>query len=151
MADVTRFYLAARWEDQATARDLANALVAAGLPHLACTARWLEVTASQNTGLAAISCLNDVYRGHVLVQWNPKAVHRSGTGGRHVEVGVALALGRPVIVLGEPEHVFHHHPLVFPFPTSSAPEDVAAAIQDLAEAAAHRALAPPTLPWEVIR
>lgn len=30
-----------------------------------------------------------------------------GTGGRHVETGIALAAGKFIIVLGEPENVFH--------------------------------------------
>lgn len=29
------------------------------------------------------------------------------SGGRHVETGFALALGKPVIVVGAPENVFH--------------------------------------------
>jgi hypothetical protein len=33
-----------------------------------------------------------------------------GNGGRHVEVGMALALGRRVIVIGRREHIFHHLP-----------------------------------------
>ena len=33
-------------------------------------------------------------------------------GGKHTETGVALALGRRVYVLGEPENIFHWHPLV---------------------------------------
>ncbi|HEU0073939.1 MAG TPA: hypothetical protein VFS30_07990 [Dehalococcoidia bacterium] len=33
-----------------------------------------------------------------------------GNGGRHVELGMALALGRRVIVVGRREHIFHHLP-----------------------------------------
>lgn len=35
-----------------------------------------------------------------------------GNGGRHVELGMALALGRRVIVVGRREHIFHHLPEV---------------------------------------
>jgi hypothetical protein len=35
-----------------------------------------------------------------------------GSGGRHVELGMALALGRRVIVVGRREHIFHHLPEV---------------------------------------
>jgi hypothetical protein len=35
-----------------------------------------------------------------------------GNGGRHVEVGMALALGRRVIVVGRREHIFHFLPEV---------------------------------------
>lgn len=33
-------------------------------------------------------------------------------GGRHVEFGYALALGKRLILVGEPENLFHHHPSV---------------------------------------
>lgn len=33
-------------------------------------------------------------------------------GGKHVETGMALALGREVIVMGRRENIFHWHPLV---------------------------------------
>jgi hypothetical protein len=33
-------------------------------------------------------------------------------GGKHVETGIALALGRPVYVIGRRENIFHWHPLV---------------------------------------
>lgn len=29
------------------------------------------------------------------------------SGGRHIETGYALAIGKPVIVVGEPENIFH--------------------------------------------
>jgi hypothetical protein len=33
-------------------------------------------------------------------------------GGKHVETGMALALGRPVFVIGRKENIFHWHPAV---------------------------------------
>ncbi|MCC6909694.1 MAG: hypothetical protein IT430_17295 [Phycisphaerales bacterium] len=33
-------------------------------------------------------------------------------GGKHVETGIAIALGRPVVVVGQRENIFHWHPLV---------------------------------------
>jgi nucleoside 2-deoxyribosyltransferase len=33
-------------------------------------------------------------------------------GGRHVEFGIALALGKRIIVVGERENIFHHLPQV---------------------------------------
>lgn len=32
------------------------------------------------------------------------------TGGRHVELGYALALGKRMVCIGPRENVFHHHP-----------------------------------------
>jgi nucleoside 2-deoxyribosyltransferase len=42
------------------------------------------------------------------VQDTPLDPHedRLHTGGRHVETGYALALGRPIIIIGEPENIF---------------------------------------------
>lgn len=31
-------------------------------------------------------------------------------GGRHVEFGIAMALGKPVVVIGEHENIFHYCP-----------------------------------------
>lgn len=36
-------------------------------------------------------------------------------GGKHVETGMALALGRPVYVIGRKENIFHWHPAVHVF------------------------------------
>ncbi|MEX2381622.1 MAG: hypothetical protein WD490_04510 [Opitutales bacterium] len=41
-------------------------------------------------------------------------------GGKHVETGIALALGRPVYVIGNHENLFHWHPLVQVFPDEDA-------------------------------
>ena len=40
-----------------------------------------------------------------------------GSGGRHVEFGMALAWGKRTIVVGEPEHLFHTLPSVRVYPT----------------------------------
>jgi hypothetical protein len=41
-------------------------------------------------------------------------------GGKHVETGIALALRRPVYVIGSRENIFHWHPLVRVFPNEDA-------------------------------
>ncbi len=49
---------------------------------------------------------------------NPKARHpRYTTGGRHVEVGYALAKGKDLVVVGPRENVFHYLPDVVQFNT----------------------------------
>lgn len=42
---------------------------------------------------------------------------RTVPGGKHVETGMALALRKPVFVLGERENIFHWHPMVASCPT----------------------------------
>jgi nucleoside 2-deoxyribosyltransferase len=61
----------------------------------------------------------DIYAADVVVVFTGSAIAaivegvesaedaRLHTGGRHVETGYALALGKPVVVIGTPENVFH--------------------------------------------
>lgn len=94
------------------AEDLQRArmgLVAAGLE---CTARWLDGDLGGARVMAAID-FDDVKRSHALVAWADPAVEFSpypfaARGGRHVEVGLAMAWGIPVYVVGPRENVFHH-------------------------------------------
>lgn len=50
---------------------------------------------------------NDIHDAQVLLLFTAAAVGKEGGGGRHVETGYALALGMTVVVVGEPENVFH--------------------------------------------
>lgn len=56
-------------------------------------------------------------------------------GGKHVETGIALALRRPVFVVGRRENLFHWHPLVLMVPDTAGL---------LAALAAHRRVASPS-------
>ena len=38
-------------------------------------------------------------------------------GGRHTELGAALALGKRVVIIGKEESVFHYHPYVIAYKT----------------------------------
>lgn len=53
----------------------------------------------------------DVLAADVLVCFT-EPPGEGGNGGRHVELGMALALGRDVIVVGRQEHIFHRLPEV---------------------------------------
>jgi hypothetical protein len=97
-------YLAGRSEDVDAVRTLRERLAAVGI---GCTAGWL-VKFDESERIGALRCLVDIARADALVLVNLSQVHRSGTGGRHVETGIALTLGKPVIVLGDRENVFHH-------------------------------------------
>lgn len=100
-------YLAAPWELQHEVRALHEALVDAGIGSIA---RWLDADSNTYTEEWALNCLEDVQRCDVLMLWNPLGWGRIGTGGRHTEVGLALALQKPVIVLGARTNIFHHLP-----------------------------------------
>lgn len=64
----------------------------------------------------ALLDLGDVDKADTIVSFT----HQRGTptpgGGRHVEFGYGLALGKRLILIGERENVFHHHPKVDVFP-----------------------------------
>jgi hypothetical protein len=61
----------------------------------------------------AIKDFEDIDRAHFFVLYKPKPIHKvPTTGGHHVETGYALGTGKPVIIFGARENVFHYSPLV---------------------------------------
>lgn len=74
----------------------------------AVTSRWLydDVPAAD----VARACLDDVRAADVLLLLNPESWGDKGTGGRHVEFGYALALGKQVAILGSVTNDFHRLP-----------------------------------------
>ena len=79
------------------------------------TSRWIDLDFSlvpeEEYGAHAQWDFDDIDDAHFVILYNPKAVHKTGTGGRHVETGYALAKGIPIVYIGEvDENVFHHHP-----------------------------------------
>lgn len=99
-------------------------LLAAGL---SCTSSWLAETHEINAGTIGAATalpgaqvsdhakqdLLDIDHSDAVVLFTAGAVGLGaalgGTGGRHVETGYAIAREKPVIVVGEPENVFHRY------------------------------------------
>ncbi len=79
--------------------------VAAGLDH-----GIAYITSSSAEDLAGIRS-SDVlllFTGNAMREMEPGIDEaRLHTGGRHVETGYALALGKRIVVVGEPENIFH--------------------------------------------
>ena len=83
------------------------------------TSRWIR---AKNEPIAWLSqerrreCaeidLEDIRAADVFVLVNLGEHANSGTGGRHVELGYALGIGKPVVVSGERTNVFHSIPQV---------------------------------------
>ena len=67
------------------------------------------LTDAQRATVADVD-LDDVHAARGFVLYNPPSMHRSGSGGRHVETGVALAIGKPIFIIGERENVFNFLP-----------------------------------------
>lgn len=83
------------------------------------TSRWLDddvddadLPTAQAAKAASVD-MADVLAADVLVAFAERAGFPGAErGGRHVEMGAALATGKAVILVGSPEHIFHHHPSV---------------------------------------
>jgi nucleoside 2-deoxyribosyltransferase len=111
-------YLAAPYGSRDTIAGYAAELTSIGIT---VTSSWLAEKHEINDGTqgAATALSDDQVADHantdlrevrdsdVLVLFTAAAVGVEGGGGRHVETGAALALGKPVLVVGEPENVFH--------------------------------------------
>lgn len=112
-------YLAARYARRAELRAYAKELEAAGA---AITCRWLFAEASslldkqlapeKRGGQVAAIDFEDVQRADICLAFTESGDGPVGRGGRHTELGIALALGRRVVVIGPREHVFHCLPQI---------------------------------------
>lgn len=101
-------YVAAPWVRRADARHVTRQLQQAG--HLV-TSHWVhltdEATDPDTSRAEALKDLSDLERADALVCLNLEV-----SEGKAVETGVALALGRPVYLVGAPSNIFHHLPQV---------------------------------------
>lgn len=112
-----RVYIAADSHLQEEVKLLRSDLTALGIE---VTARWIDVkleafnpVTEDELSKAALGNFLDIDRALYLIAYNPVRRQKSGTGGRHVELGYALAKCKPVLYVGEIlENVFHRHPYV---------------------------------------
>ena len=80
--------------------------------------RGWELTSQWLTGLEddmdlediAVQDMWDVKEADVLIAFTEPLEPRETRGGRHVELGMALAWGKPIVVVGPRENVFCHLP-----------------------------------------
>lgn len=99
-----RVYIAAPWPLKKDAAQLRAQLAVVGIDS---TARWIDINHA-GSAQEAENDLNDVFMAQAFVLINPPEFTNKGTGGRHVETGYAIAINRPVFVLGAASNVFHH-------------------------------------------
>ena len=114
-----RIYLAARYRRRPEMQRRTEELSALG-HHV--TSRWIRGSHSVSGGLDdpswarfAQEDLEDVAAADTVVCFLEPG--GGGSGGRHVEFGMALAWGKRTIVVGEPEHLFHTLPSVEAYAT----------------------------------
>lgn len=103
-----KVYVAAPYPQAETARHLRDEVVALG--HV-CTARWLDEPSVLNAEWA-LNDLADLDRADLVILLNDPEWADRGTGGRHTELGYALARLMPVVLVGERTQIFHYHPAV---------------------------------------
>jgi len=119
----TRFYIAARLKRIGEAKQLRARLEELG--HQV-TASWLDRRHQpEEMGFSSVvlareaadTDLQDVRDCNVLILLSERrsSARTVGGGGRHVEVGYALALPKTVAIIGERENVFHFVPGVLCF------------------------------------
>jgi nucleoside 2-deoxyribosyltransferase len=115
-----KVYVAARWDDRDDALLIKDFILKAGL---ICTSTWLtphddqsmdslKQSAIEKPRQRAIKDFEDIDACDVYLVYSPKKSHRNGTGGKHVEMGYAMAKGKPCVLVGERENIFHYHPTV---------------------------------------
>lgn len=107
---IRKLYLAARFADQAMMRVVGDYLT--GLDFVI-TARWVY---GGEAGLSRAGCalmdIEDVDAADTVVSFTqPERSYNIG-GGRHTELGYALAKGKRLVVIGPREQIFHYHPAV---------------------------------------
>lgn len=113
MSSEMSFYLAASFPRRSEALEIAKEITRE--TDAKCTARWIHNTYHTygNEGQDKKYCqedLDDVRKGGFLVLLTDGEKQQS-KGGRHTELGIALAFSKPVIIIGPKEQVFHSHPL----------------------------------------
>jgi len=71
--------------------------------------RWPLEVGQMDMATAAKRDLDDLSRADAIVSFTQgRANAHQGRGGRHVELGVAIARSMRVVIVGEREHAFHH-------------------------------------------
>lgn len=119
---MTAYYLAARFSRHDEMRGVRDVLSALG--HTV-TSRWIDLHGGDQLESAAAEALNtdpgsvaqfgehdlyDIGNADVLLSFT--SADGGGKGGRHVEHGYALGLGKPVVVIGPRENIFHTLPYI---------------------------------------
>lgn len=100
-----KIYIAAPFALRGQAAEIAQHLGALG--HRV-TSRWITDDSETIGDEWARKDLADVAEANLLLAFNPMEWKNIGTGGRHVELGYALALGKQVVIFGVRSNIFHH-------------------------------------------
>jgi hypothetical protein len=108
------FYIAASWPRREEALKVSQLLVTNGFRS---TARWIYNFASQGyeagvDGMTPGLPEQDEYDVRIADMLICLTGDTLSKGGRHTELGIAIALRKPIFCVGPKEQVFHRHGLV---------------------------------------
>jgi nucleoside 2-deoxyribosyltransferase len=116
---IMRVYLAARYSRK---NEISKLVPVFGTHGLSVCSRWLRETESPDCKLSDFSpevCRNfaevdweDIEACDTFVFFSEDPLVGTPRGGRHVELGLALGLGKRVVVIGKHENIFHFLPCV---------------------------------------
>ncbi len=124
-----KVYLAAAYSRRLHMREIAKSLIEAG--H-SITSQWIwtdwtgidrEATAvpSEHRMEWLSSDLEDIGRCDCIVNFSQMEGMEGGKrGGRHVELGYAMALNKHLVLVGPPEHLFHFHSRIWRISSSES-------------------------------
>ncbi len=114
-------YLAARYDHLSLMQQYKHRLEQAGF---VVTSRWVkgeheaqEGRQDANNALYALEDFVDVGKADWVVSFTEEPNAKSGRGGRHVELGMALAFNKRCIVIGPRENIFHYLPQIVRYET----------------------------------
>lgn len=106
---ILRIYLSARWGRRDEMRTHRETLI--GMGHEV-RSRWLDVEDSTDPQNAAMVDVEDVLDCTAFIGFTETPDVGYTTGGRHVELGIAIARVHHVAIVGPAENVFCSHPRV---------------------------------------
>lgn len=114
-----KIYLAARYSRKQEMMRLAETLRENAIE---VTSSWLDEPFAPDTLLNevsprlnmeyALTDLRDIDRADTVLFFSEDPLVGTPRGGRHVEFGYAVAKGKRVVVIGQPENVFHYLPAI---------------------------------------
>lgn len=114
-------YLAARYDHLSLMQQYKHRLEQGGF---VVTSRWVngkheaqEGWKYANSALCALEDYEDIHTCDWVVSFTEQPTAKSTRGGRHVELGIALALNKRCIVIGPRENVFHYLPQIVRYET----------------------------------
>ena len=118
-----RVYIAARYSRK---NEIARLVPIFGAHGISVCSRWLRETEALDCKLSDFSpefCrdiaevdLEDIEMCDAMVFFSEDPLVGTPRGGRHVEFGFALGLGKRIVVIGGAENIFHHLPGVVHYP-----------------------------------